>query len=86
MDRATLLTILQGLGIALQMVNAQIAVLTHSTSEALIISAFIGGYQYVIQHLGNTTPVPPAPKNLVVESTTMEAKNKAVIGVEPKGQ
>lgn len=80
MDRATLLTLLQGLGITLQMVNAQLAVLTHSTSEALLIGALIGGYQYVIQHLGNTTPVPPTPKNLVVDT----ARDKAVAGTESK--
>lgn len=66
MDRATLLTLLQGLGITLQMVNAQLAVLTHNTSEALLIGAVIGGYQYVIQHLGNATPVPPSPAKLVI--------------------
>lgn len=80
MDRATLLTLLQGLGITLQMVNAQIAVLTHSTVEALLIGAVIGGYQYVIQHLGNATPVAPAPKNLIVDTS----QDKAVTGNESK--
>jgi hypothetical protein len=56
MDRTTWLLILQGLGVTLQLINAQIAVLTHSATVALIVSAVLAGYQFVLQHLGNQTP------------------------------
>ena len=64
MSRTTWLLILQGIGVTAQLINAQIAVVTHSATIALTVSAILAGYQYVLQHLGNQTPVeqanPPA--------------------------
>lgn len=41
--------------IFLQMVNAQIAVVTKSALVALIVGAVIGGLQYYIQNAGNAS-------------------------------
>lgn len=59
MDRSTKLLILQGAGITLHIINAQIGVLTHSAAIALIVGAVVGGFQFVVQNLGNKTPVEP---------------------------
>jgi len=55
MNRANWLTVLQGVGITAQLINAQIAVITQSSKIALVVSAFLAGYQFTIQHLGNQT-------------------------------
>jgi hypothetical protein len=57
MDRKTVLLIMQGAGITGQLINAQAAVITGSARMALLMSAVLAGYQFVIQHLGNMTPV-----------------------------
>jgi hypothetical protein len=46
--------------IFLQMVNAQIAVVTKSALVALIVGAVIGGLQYYIQNAGNASLPPGA--------------------------
>ena len=63
MTRSDWLLILQGAGQAAQLINAQIAVLTHNAALALLIGAVLAGFSYVVQHLGNqTVPDPPKPK------------------------
>lgn len=44
--------------IFLQMVNAQIAIVTKSQLVALIVGSFLGGFQYWVQHLGNASLSP----------------------------
>lgn len=63
-EKGTFLIVLQGLAIALQMLNAQMGILTDNKAVALVISAVIGGFQYVIQHLGNQTVPAGAQKEL----------------------
>lgn len=56
MSRANILSALQGLGITLNLINIGLAVVTKDAVVVLIFGAIVGGYQYFIQHLGNTTP------------------------------
>lgn len=56
MSKSTWLLVAQGLGITLQMVNLGIGTVTHDAGVALITGAFVSGYQFVIQHIGNQTP------------------------------
>ena len=49
---------LQSTLIFLQMVNAQIAIVTKSQLVALIVGAFLGAFQYYVQHLGNASLSP----------------------------
>lgn len=60
MQKTTIYIILQGLCIAVQMVNAQMASMTHDANIALIVSAFTAGLQFVVQHLGNVACPPDA--------------------------
>jgi hypothetical protein len=59
---ANRILILQSVGIFLQMVNAQIGVITHNASIAALAGAAIGAYQFYIQHLGNQSPAQGGPK------------------------
>lgn len=61
-EKTTLLIILQGMAIVLQMINSQMAVLTDDKATALVISAVIGGFQYIVQHLGNQACPPSISK------------------------
>lgn len=40
----------------LQIVNAQIGVITHSASLAVIIGAAVASFSFYVQHVGNQTP------------------------------
>lgn len=55
MSRTDKLAILQGIGVTLQMINTGLVTVVKDPFVSLIVSAVIGGYQYVIQHIGNIT-------------------------------
>lgn len=55
MNRSTWLLIFQGLGVSLQMINASLTVIFKDEALAIVVAAVIGGFQFVIQHLGNGT-------------------------------
>lgn len=62
MTRANKLVIAQGVGITLQIINAQIATVIHNATIALIVGAIVAGYQFIIQKMGNETePVKREP-------------------------
>jgi hypothetical protein len=66
MSRTDLLIVLQGVGIAAQVINAGVGTVTHDPGAVLVVGAVVAGYQFVIQHLGNQTdpnrPQDPATK------------------------
>ena len=53
-----LIVALQSLLIFLQIVNGQIAVVTHNALAALIVGAVVGAVQYYVQHIGNASLSP----------------------------
>jgi hypothetical protein len=57
-NRTTWLLILQGLGITLQGINAGIGTITHNAVVVLVVASVVGGYQYVLQNLGNNATPP----------------------------
>jgi hypothetical protein len=76
-----ILLVMQGIGLSLQMINAGLSGIVHSPAASLIISAVIGGYQYIIQHLGNQTPpdkttviIEPGGKKTTMVESTAEVK------------
>jgi hypothetical protein len=62
MQKTTALILLQGLCVTLQLVNTNIASITHDASIALIFSAVLAGFQFTLQHLGNMACPPPDKK------------------------
>lgn len=50
---ANSMLVLQSVGIAVQLINAQIATVTHNSTVALIVGAVAGSFQYYLQHTGN---------------------------------
>jgi hypothetical protein len=76
-----MMLVLQSVGVTLQMINAGLSGIVHSPAASLVISATIGGYQYLIQHLGNqvdpikttvVTEKPSGKETTTVESTKAE--------------
>lgn len=53
--------LLQAIGVFLQGANAQIALLTHSASLAVLLTSAIGAYQWYVQKLGNDSMPAPIP-------------------------
>lgn len=47
--------LLQSLLIFLQMINGAIATVTQNATIALLIGAFVGAFQFYVNHLGNQT-------------------------------
>jgi hypothetical protein len=63
MKRSDILIVLQGVGIAAQIINAGIGTVTHEPGVVLMVGGIVAGYQFIIQHLGNQTdPDPKLPK------------------------
>jgi len=59
MSKTTWLLVLQGLGVTLQLINAQFAVITKNAAAALIFSSVLAGYQVILQRAGNNATPPP---------------------------
>lgn len=55
------ISLLQAIGITVQIINAGAAAVIHNPLVALIVSAVAGGYQYYVQKLGNESQPPPPP-------------------------
>ena len=53
-----LIVALQTLLIFLQIINGQIAVVTHNPVITLVIGAVVGAVQYYVQHIGNASLSP----------------------------
>ena len=56
----TLILFLQAMLIFLQMANAGLAGTIHNTTVSVLLGAFVGAFQFFVQHVGNQT-VPPPP-------------------------
>jgi hypothetical protein len=70
--------VLQSIGVTLQMVNAGLSGVVHNPAASLVISATIGGYQYLIQHLGNQVD----PTKTTVETVKTAPNSKVTTTVE----
>lgn len=57
------ISILQAIGISVQIINAGIATKIHDSLISLIVAGIAGGYQYYVQHLGNASTPPEPPTN-----------------------
>ncbi len=92
MSRTDWLLVLQGVGITVQMLNASLASLTHNASLALILGALFGGFQFVVQRIGNNS-VPDQPRSNYTPSQppgiTVPAESPAQVqpeaAVKPSG-
>ena len=76
-----ILLVMQGIGLSLQMINAGLSGIVHSPAASLVISATIGGYQYIVQHLGNQTQ---PDKTTVVTEEPSGKQTTTVESTEPK--
>ena len=68
MSRTDWLLILQGAGITVQMLNAGLSALTHNAALALILGAIFGGFQFVVQRLGNNSVPENSPAQVAPEA------------------
>ncbi len=68
--KTTTILIMQGIAVTLQIINAGIgSVLPHTPTAAFVIlcvAAVVGGFQFIVQHIGNQTrpdgALPDPPK------------------------
>jgi hypothetical protein len=79
----SLIVALQAALIFLQIVNGQIAVVTHNTLIALIIGAAVGALQYFVQHLGNASLSPENAEALKQAGVTPEPPQTAIVPAAP---
>lgn len=57
----TVILLLQSLLIFAQMANAGAAQAIHNPTVSVMLGAFVGAFQYFVQHVGNATPPPDPP-------------------------
>lgn len=72
MQKTTFLIVLQGILIVVQMVNAQIGVISHDATVTLVVGAIAAGFQFVVQHLGNVA-CPPESKEGVKDCSLKDS-------------